>query len=104
MKVNPLKDVTGFEWDKSNIAHIGKHSVTTEEAEDIFFDSKYVLNDDIQHSVAEKRFVIIGKAENGRLLYQIFTIRESKIRVISSRDINRREVKLYEKATNRSKV
>ena len=50
----------------------------------------------------EERFLIIGKTKKGRLLYQIFTIRGDKIRVISSRDINKKEVGLYEKETNGS--
>lgn len=104
MKNNPFKDVTGFEWDKSNISHIAKHNVKPDEAEDVFFDTKCALEDDLKHSDYEKRFVIIGKTERGRLLYQVFTKRNNKIRVISSRDINKKEVKLYEKKTSRTKV
>jgi len=104
MKKNLLKHVTGFEWDKSNIGHIAKHKVTPEEAEDAFFDKENILDDDLKHSTIEKRFIIIGKTSKGRLLYQIFTLRTGKIRVISSRNINKKEVILYEKKISRSKV
>lgn len=104
MKKNPLKDIAGFEWDEANISHIAKHKVTPEETEDVFFDKKNVQYDDVKHSAVEKRFIIIGKTTKGRLLYQIFTIRDGKIRVISSRKINKKEVKLYEKEISRSKV
>jgi len=63
---------------------------------------KNVLDEDIVHSIIENRFLIIGKTEKGRLLYQIFTRRGDKIRVISSRDINKKEVHLYEKKVSRT--
>lgn len=85
-----------FDWDEANIEHIAKHNVSPEEAEDIFFDPNNALNEDIEHSLVEKRFLIIGKTKGKRLLYQIFTRRKGKIRVISSRDLNRKEVPLYE--------
>lgn len=98
-----LQKTTDFDWDEANIAHIAKHDVLPEEAEDIFFDLRNVLDDDVKHSTKnEKRFLIIGKTSQERILYQIFTIRENKIRVISSRTINKKEVKLYEEKINRS--
>lgn len=104
MAVTKLDDVNGFEWDKANITHIARHNVVPEEAEEVFFDPENVLDEDVKHSRAEQRFLIIGKTNEGRLLYQIFTKRGRKIRVISSRDINKKEVGLYEKKTRRSKV
>lgn len=104
MKIDALEDVTGFEWDAANIAHIAQHDVAPEEAEEIFFDPNNILDKDIEHSVIEQRFLIIGKTDTGRLLYQVFTRRGNNIRVISSRDINKKEVGLYEKKVSRSKV
>ncbi len=102
MALSKLAKTTGFQWDEANIAHIAKHNVLPEEAEQIFFDKNNVLDEDLKHANDEERFLIIGKTEKGRLLYQIFTIREDKIRVISSRDINKKEVKLYEKEISSS--
>lgn len=102
MAVSKLRNVAGFEWDEANIEHIALHNVTPAEAEEIFFDTNNVLDEDVKHSIVENRFIIIGKTKEGRLLYQIFTKRGNKIRVISSRDINKKEVELYEKKTRRS--
>lgn len=102
MKKIKLREVYEFEWDKANIEHIARHNVIPEEAEDIFFDKNNALDEDIEHSSTEARFLIIGKTNKDRLLYQVFTIRGGKIRVISSRDINKKEVGLYEEETNRS--
>jgi len=97
-------DVTGFDWNEANISHVARHKVTSEEAEDIFFDKNNVIDEDVAHSLSEKRFIIIGKTQTGRLLYQVFTKRKNKIRIISSRDINKKEVKLYEEKISRSKI
>ena len=104
MAVSKLRNAAGFEWDEANIKHIARHNVIPAEAEEVFFDPKNVLDEDIVHSIAEDRFIIIGKTKEGKLLYQVFTKRGNKIRVISSRDINKKEVKLYEEKTRRSKV
>ena len=102
MEIDILEGVAGFEWDEWNIEHIAEHNVMPEEAEELFSDPDNMLSEDIEHSTVEKRFLILGKTEQGRLLYQIFTRREDNIRVISSRDINKKEVHLYEEKAGRS--
>lgn len=94
-----VKDVVEFEWDKGNIGKNKKHKVEDKEAEEAFADKNKVIYKDAFHSQKEKRFVLIGKTNERRLLYAIFTRRGKKIRIISMRDINRKEVKLYEKTT-----
>ena len=96
--------VMKFDWDEANISHIAKHKVVQSEAEDIFFDENNMQDEDLGHSTAEERFLIIGKTAKRRLLYQIFIKRRNKIRIISSRDINKKEVHLYEKKTGSSKI
>ena len=104
MKIDTLSGVVEFDWNEANITHITNHNVTPEEAEEIFSDKNNVLIEYIKHSQLERRLLIIGKTQKGRILYQIFTRRGNKIRVISSRDINRKEIKLYEKKTSRSYI
>lgn len=97
-----LKEVEGFDWDRANISHIKNHNVIPEEAEEAFFDPNNVIKKDVKHSFTEERFIILAKTKKSRLLYQVFTLRKNAIRVISSRNINKKEVKLYEKKTSRS--
>lgn len=101
---NIFDDVTEFDWNEANIEHIARHNVQPQEAEEVFFDEEHVLTEDVKHSVGEKRFVIIGKTKKERMLYQVFTKRKKKIRIISSRDINKKEVRLYEKEASSTKV
>jgi len=89
-----------FEWNKGNIdKNFIKHSVSNTECEEIFFDKNKIILKDLLHSGKELRFVILGKTKKGRLLFSIFTLRKNKIRIISSRDINKKEIKLYEEKT-----
>ena len=94
-----FKEESEFEWDKGNIEKNKKHNVEDREAEETFFDENKVKFSDIIHSTGqEERLRIIGKTKKGRLLFIVFTKRENKIRIISARDVNRKEVPLYEKA------
>ncbi len=90
--------VVEFDWDKGNLEHIRKHHVELSECEETFYDENKVILKDIQHSGLEERFILLGKTKRGRLLYLVFTKREHKIRIVSARDINKKEVYLYEKA------
>lgn len=89
-----------FNWDKGNIGkNWRKHKVKDSEAEEVFFDdNKRILKDKL-HSKEEERFVLLGKTKKERLLFVVFAIRNKKTRIISTRDINRKERKLYEKTT-----
>lgn len=94
-----LLDCTGFEWDRSNIEKNWlKHKVSPVECEQIFFNQPLMILDDPKHSISEKRFAAFGQTDAGRLLAVILTKRAKRIRVISARDMNRRERKFYEKS------
>ena len=88
-----------FEWNQGNIGKNAKHNVDDKEAEEVFFDKNNRKFKDKLHSKGEERYRIIGKTEKGRLLFVVFTIRQNKVRIISARDINRKEQYLYEKKT-----
>jgi uncharacterized DUF497 family protein len=95
---DPLDACTGFEWDEGN-AHKNweRHQVTREEAEDVFFNEPLVVGGDVRHSKREQRHYALGQTSGGRYLFVAFTIRRSLLRVISVRDMNRRERDAYGK-------
>lgn len=85
-----------FEWNKGNFnKNWVKHKVSNKECEEVFFDSNRLIFKDHLHSGGEERFRIIAKTKKGRLLFISFTKRRTKIRVISARPTNKRELKLY---------
>jgi len=76
-----------------------KHKVTNRECEEIYYDKEKKILKDVLHSEKEDKFILLGKTKKKRLLYLVFTIRNKKIRIISARDVNKKEVPLYEKTT-----
>lgn len=100
----PKKKVT-FIWDRFNVLkNWAKHKVRSFEAEEAFKDKKAVFVEDVVHSLVEQRFILIGKTRKSRILYMAFTVREGRIRVISMRDANRKEVEIYEEKAKNTKV
>lgn len=93
-----------FEWDKGNIEKNKKHNISDREAEEVFFDNKRFIFKDKVHSQNEERFRIIGKTKKERLLFIVFAKRGRKIRIISARSINKKEVHLYEEKIKTSKI
>jgi len=92
-----LAECEGFEWDKGNILKSWeKHKVSASECEQIFFNIPLIAAQDMQHSQKEPRYFALGRTDAGRHLFTVFAIRESLIRVISTRDMNRKERRLYE--------
>ena len=105
MSLPKLGKVIEFEWDEGNEEKNWlKHKVSAKEAEDIFYDRKRLLLEDIRHSEKELRFILIGETKQGKMLFIVFTVRDKKIRVVSCRDANRKEENLYEKAISAAKV
>ena len=93
--------VIGFDWDEGNARKSAdKHSVSQAEAEQTFFNDPLLLLSDLKHSQQETRYHALGKTENGRLLHITFTLRASGtlVRVISARDMHRRERTFYGQA------
>jgi hypothetical protein len=92
-----LAQCTGFQWDEGNlIKNWLHHQVTAAECEQTFFNQPLVAAPDEKHSAAEPRFYALGHTDTGRRLFVVFTIRGRLIRIISARDMNRRERKVYE--------
>jgi hypothetical protein len=86
-----------FLWDKGNKEkNFLKHKVTDQESEESFFDQKKKIFKDVLHSNNEDRYILLGKSKGGRILFIVFTLRQGKVRVISARDLNRKERHLYE--------
>ncbi len=98
-----LFDCTGFEWDEGNKEKNWiKHGVRNGECEEVFFNQPLIVSYDKQHSQKEERFFALGHTNADRKLFIVFTIRNKKIRVISARDMNKKERKIYEQI-NREK-
>lgn len=94
-------DVTGFDWNEGNSRkNVDKHGVSQSEAEEIFFNEPLLVLVDSKHSQTEARFHALGETDDQRQLHITFTLRQydTQIRVISAREMHRKERAVYEQA------
>jgi uncharacterized DUF497 family protein len=94
-----LGDIRGFDWDSGNSRKSAdKHDVSQSEAEQLFFNAPLLLLADAKHSQSEARYHALGKTDTDRHLHVTFTLRSggALIRVISARDMHRKERMIYE--------
>ena len=94
-----LTGAEGFEWDAGNSRKSAeKHGVSQGEAEQMFFNAPLLVLADERHSLRERRYHALGQTDAGRPLLVTFTIRGDGrlIRVISARDMHRKERARYE--------
>lgn len=96
-----IPEPVSFQWDSGNTSkNKEKHNVLSEEVEQVFFDQhKKQFKDELHTTNKEKWYILIGKTKNNRILFVVYTIRNKMVRVISARDLNRKEQQLYEKST-----
>jgi len=92
-----LDKIRGFDWDAGNESkNQDKHAVAKLEAEEVFFNTPLLILEDKKHSDKEPRFHALGKTDAARLLHLTYTLRGDKVRVISARDMHRKERRYYE--------
>ena len=91
-----IEDCEGFAWDEGNSNknwHL--HEVTDGECEDVFFNLPLLIASDKKHSENETRFFALGRTDSDRWLFIAFTMQGKLIRVISARDMTKREERIY---------
>jgi uncharacterized protein len=93
---NVFANCIGFDWDEGNSEKNWiLHQVSRNECEQVFFNTPIIVGDDLFHSKSEKRWFLLGKSDNQRQLFIVFTIRDKLIRVISARDMSKKEKRIY---------
>lgn len=92
-----LAHCTGFEWNEGSADKNWElHKVGRGEAEGVFFNQPLLVAPDEGHSRQEPRYAGLGRTDGNRKLTIIFTLRGTLIRVISARDMSRRERRIYD--------
>ncbi|HUC90088.1 MAG TPA: BrnT family toxin [Patescibacteria group bacterium] len=98
-----LPELIAFQWDEGNVAkNFDKHGVTTQEAEEVFANEPFVTAEDVKHSAVEQRFYGLGRTKTNREIFVAFTIRDKKVRIISIRDMKKKERLAYERLEKNS--
>ena len=94
-----LPKILAFEWDEGNLdKNYEKHGISAKETEEVFVSEELFVLPDKKHSRTEKRHIALGKTQEGKRLFVIFTLRGKKVRIVSARKMHKKEVEKYEKA------
>lgn len=81
-----------FEWhDAKAEANFEAHGVSFDLATTVFKDPFAVERLDDREDYGEERFVIVGMAEGGVVLFVAYTEREGRMRIISARRATQNE-------------
>jgi uncharacterized DUF497 family protein len=82
----------GFQWDKGNSEKNWEaHKVLKSECEQTFFNKPLLITDSKKQPVKEKRWYLLGRTDLDRKLFIVFTVRKNLIRIISARDMSKKE-------------
>ena len=94
-----------FDWDKGNIVkNWERHKIKHTEAEEVFVNEPKFIIPDTKHSEEEERYAVFGRTNENRLLSLTFTKRNDKVRVISARNMSKRERNFYEELKINAKI
>ena len=86
-----------FLWNEAKATrNFRKHRVSFDEAVTVFADPLFLIAADDDHSIDEKRFVIMGESNKGRILVVAYGERGKDTRIISAREATPKERKNYE--------
>ena len=90
---------SGFVGDKANHSKCQEHGVSVAEVEYVLAHAATLIVPDLKNSRAEPRYLAIGRTEERRYAFVVFTPRQTRkgirMRPISARYMHRKEVKKY---------
>ena len=93
-----VRGLRGFDWDAANWRKSElRHGVAAVEAQEILLNDP-LCQVDTRHSEVEQRYVALGVTNEGRRLFVSFTVRQSRVRIISARPMSRKERAIHEEA------
>jgi uncharacterized DUF497 family protein len=86
-----------FEWDPDKAAgNIAKHAISFEDAVTVFKDTDYFAFNVTKPEHGEVRYLAVGMMHDGGMAAVVYTIRESKRRIISARNVRKNEQREYD--------
>jgi uncharacterized DUF497 family protein len=82
-----------FAWDSANTAHIARHQIIPDEAEQVIQNEP--LDVKVQLRNGEERMLHLGETDSGRVLVVVVTERNEQLRVVTARPANKKERAFY---------
>ncbi len=96
-----IDSLIGFDWDDGNVyKNEKKHGFNYKLIEEVFFNEPLLIVEDFQHSDNECRCAAFGQDDKSNKVMVVFTARDKLIRVISAREMTKKEKVFYENNKN----
>jgi uncharacterized DUF497 family protein len=81
-------------WDQETVDHISNHSVSPEEVEEVLFND---VTSPLIMRGKEGKYLAYGKTNGGRFLSVVWAARYRKTKIITARDMSKKEKQFYKK-------
>lgn len=91
-----MADEIQFDWDEANMAHIARHDVTPEEAQEALANEPVDVN--YEAVEGEERWTSLGHTNMLRVLKVVWTLRGNAVRVVTVVEASRGEARVYLRA------
>lgn len=76
-----------FDWDSANLAHIARHNISPEAAEQVIHNNPLDIERQIRNG--EERILHLGETLAGHVLFVVVTQRAGRYRVVTAFPANR---------------
>ena len=87
-------------WNPGKAArNLQQHGISFHEAATVFSDPLSTTVYDPDHSFEENRYITVGISRHGRVIMVAHSDQNDHIRIISARELTRRERRQYEEGT-----
>ncbi len=81
-------------WDQETVDHISNHSVSPEEVEEVLFNE---VNSPLILRGKEGKYLAYVKTNGGRLLLVVWAAKYRKTKIITARDMSKKEKQFYKR-------
>jgi hypothetical protein len=85
--------LSGFDWDEHNVAHIAQHGVSPDEVE--YVATHQHLRFPATTKGEGRRWKLLGKTLDGRYLVVVFAVRDGRFRTVTAYTMNQAERRKY---------
>jgi uncharacterized protein len=82
-----------FDWDESNLRHLGRHRIRQEEFEQAMTNDPIFVG--FSDETGEDRWYVVGATLSLRVLYLTFTVRDERVRAVTGWDATRKLREAY---------
>lgn len=84
--------VENISWDQDTVDHIARHLVSPEEVEEALFNE---IDSPLIMKGKQGKYLTYGKTDGGRLLLVVWAAKYRKTKIITARDLTKKEKQFY---------